>query len=344
MKGLVSVIMGVHNEKPEYLRTAVDSICRQTYRVWEFIIIDDAASDACKALLAEYEAQNSKIHVFHNAENLGLTKSLNIGLAKAGGEYIARMDADDFSVPTRLEKQLRYLESNPDIDLCGTGVVSFGDRSIFLSSYTGMTNDEAQCCLFFSSALCHPSVMIRKTFLDDHNLTYDESVKKGQDYDMWERCSVCGKLAVMEEVLLFYRMHSGQITAVNKGDQDNSAIFVRKRRLARLGLVPDERELKCHRLLMEGKDAGITLGEIDAWIARIIEANRRVGLVNDNALCNDLAFRRVLFMFRNGHYLQLAGADGIKRLWRLLYERVAMRLKLNRESRKLKKLLRNELY
>lgn len=337
MNKLVSVIMGVHEEDGSHLRVALDSICRQTYSNLEFIIIDDAANIDCRDILQEYAQKYDYIKLYRNDVNLGLTKSLNIGLAMAHGEYIARMDADDYSVPERLEKQYEYMEDHPEIDVCGTGVVSFGDRIAFMSWMKPVSNAELQCGLFFSGGLCHPSVMIKRSFLDRYGLKYDESIPKTQDFDLWERCSMHGQLAVMKEVLLFYRIHAKQISIANMEEQDYYADLVRRRRLARIGLAPTEREYKCHMLLAKGCDKSVSPAEVEQWAAKIVAANKKYSLVDKDALARELNGRLALFKLRNGHYSKLNGRDCVFLCkWSAML--VSMSFGKRRETRRFKKI------
>lgn len=298
MDKLISVIMSVYNEVPEYLDTAINSILNQTHGNFEFIIINDGSSDGIVKKL-EVAAQNdNRIQLIHNGEQMGLTRSLNKGLGVAKGDFIARMDSDDFAVPTRFEKQLAFFEEHTDIDIIGTGVVSFGAKSVFMSPCNGMKNDEIRAELFFTSGLCHPSVMIKKSFLDDHGLTYDGNVKKGQDYDMWERCSEYGKLAVMDEVLLFYRIHDKQITSQFKSEQVTTAEMVMKRRLARIGIEPTDDEYTAH-LTLKGVSNEADVRSVEAWAEKIIEANNRAGLVDKTTFVKNINARVALVRLKN---------------------------------------------
>ena len=106
---LVSVIMTNYNTREEYLRCAIESILNQTYRNFEFIIIDDGSNDGSPNIIKEYQTGDGRIKLFFNGENKGITKSLNTALSKASGEFIARMDADDESLPRRIEKQVLFM-------------------------------------------------------------------------------------------------------------------------------------------------------------------------------------------------------------------------------------------
>lgn len=338
-KGLVSVVMGVHNEQEDYLRAAFNSIFSQIYKDMELIIVDDASDAACKSIIDELCEGKTNVRVIHNETNIGLTRSLNKGLDAANGEFIARMDADDISLPERFEKQINFFEKNQDVEIVGTGVVSFGEETKFMSPPKGYTNDKAQCNLFFSSTLCHPSVMIRKQFLDEHNLRYDESVKKGQDYDMWERCSVCGKLAVIKDILLYYRTHPKQITSTNKADQNLSAENIRKRRLGRIGISPSEKDYRCHELLASGVDKSISPSDVEEWISKVILHNKKSGLVDSKSLQRNLQSRFLLYKFRNRVGL---GIKDILPLCKVLFGRVTMNIKLKLMKNKISKFLSKE--
>ena len=121
MEAVVSVIMSVFKEPQEYLKHSIDSILTQSFKDFEFIIICDNPSDKniCN-FLKVYKSIDYRIKLVINPTNMGLTKSLNIGLKLASGKYIARMDADDICMHERLYKQVAYLENNPEISVCGT--------------------------------------------------------------------------------------------------------------------------------------------------------------------------------------------------------------------------------
>jgi glycosyltransferase involved in cell wall biosynthesis len=113
----ISVVMSVYNGE-KYLRQAIESILQQTYTDFEFIIIDDGSTDSSREIIQSYD--DKRIRLVINEQNIGLTKSLNKGIRLAKGEFIARMDADDISLPQRFEKQVAYLDSHPEVGVLGT--------------------------------------------------------------------------------------------------------------------------------------------------------------------------------------------------------------------------------
>ena len=152
----VSVVMAVYNTQ-EYVSDAIESILCQTYNDFEFIIIEDGSSDDSLNIIQSYS--DPRIKVIRNKENLKLIKSLNLGLQKACGRYIIRMDADDVSRPDRIEKQVNYMESHPDCVLCGTSYRTFGDgvtsRNIVTRVITNLS--VITCCPIHTSYTLQPA-------------------------------------------------------------------------------------------------------------------------------------------------------------------------------------------
>ena len=217
----ISVIMSIYSEEEEWIRESIDSILNQTFSDFEFIIINDNPNrDKNKSLLAEYTQIDNRIIIITNEENIGLTKSLNKGLRIAKGKYIARIDADDISLPTRFQKQVDFLDNNPEYIVCGTNISYFGDTKMFLySDWIKLDNDAIKAQLIFNSCFAHPTVMIRKDILLNHNIFYDENYKQAQDYRLWEQLYNLGKYKNLEEKLLKYRISFNQVSNKNNSNQ-----------------------------------------------------------------------------------------------------------------------------
>jgi glycosyltransferase involved in cell wall biosynthesis len=202
----------------EYLYDAIESILKQDYTNFEFIIIDDCSTDRSKEILKNITDQ--RVKVLYNDSNVGLTKNLNKAIRISSGDYIARMDADDISAPDRFSCQINYLEENPDVAVCGTAFDYIINNKI-VSACNIKFNDplKIKVHLLFSSPLCHPSVMIRKSALIQSNLLYDENMKYSQDYALW--VSLASKYNVMkiDKTLLHYRIHENNISVQKKREQ-----------------------------------------------------------------------------------------------------------------------------
>lgn len=180
----ITVLMCVYNGE-EYLKESVDSILRQTYKEFEFLIIDDCSTDDTLKVLNSYE--DPRITLFVNDENIGLTKSLNKGLLLARGGYIARMDADDISAVNRLQTQLDIMESNKDITLIygNTDFIDVNSEKI-CSSYRPKSVDKVLKNLEINNFIPHPTVMFVKSDIISVG-GYDERLNVAQDLDLWIR-------------------------------------------------------------------------------------------------------------------------------------------------------------
>lgn len=242
---LISVIMPNFNTPVEMLANAVDSILGQTYQDFEFIIIDDCSTDASAEYLASL--QDERIKVVRNLQNLGITKSLNVGLSYARGQYIARMDSDDFCLPERLEKQLAFMETHPEVIVCGTWIQAFGDAS-YTTKRVIPEREYLRCSFLFGNTygLCHPTAFFRGDMLRKHKIRYDETLTTAQDYGMWETCAQHGEIANVQEVLFRYRVHNGQISVAKRQLQMQCALRVQTAILRQLLPNITEQQAKMH--------------------------------------------------------------------------------------------------
>ena len=167
---LVTVLMAVYNGE-KYLREAIESMLNQSYTNFEFLIINDGSTDSTEEIILSY--RDERIRHMKNEQNIKLIASLNKGLDLAEGKYIARMDADDVSLPERLAKQVDFMERNLEYGLLGTWVKTLGlnpDKEIHFKS----GHDEIRFELFFHNYLHHPTVMFRKEIIKKNNLKYED--------------------------------------------------------------------------------------------------------------------------------------------------------------------------
>jgi len=217
----LSVVMSVLNGR-RYLGEAVDSILGQSFRDFEFIIIDDGATDGSGHLLDVYAQKDPRIRVIHQ-ENRGLTSSLNIGLGFVRGPYVARMDADDVSEATRLARQVEFLDRHADHIAVGTSahVIDEGGRIVGRINLGGEDRELAVRFLA-DNFMIHGSVMFR----GEHNVRYNNALRYAQDFDLWVRLRVLGKIANLSEPLYQWRQHSGAISARKTTEQKRIARWV----------------------------------------------------------------------------------------------------------------------
>lgn len=183
---IISIIMPAYN-CDKYIEKAIQSILNQTFSDIEFIIINDGSTDNTCKILHDYAKKDDRI-VLLEQENKGLVSSLNRGCKIAKGKYIARMDADDISVLSRLEKQVEYLESHPDVGVLGTFGLMIDDKGDVLAPMKWCHATKPGYILWrmlFRTSIIHASVMVRKSFFD--RFKYNEGAFHYEDYDLWVR-------------------------------------------------------------------------------------------------------------------------------------------------------------
>ena len=210
---VVTVLMSVYNGQ-DYLAEAIDSILAQTFKDFEFLIIDDGSSDKSPAILKKYATRDKRIELLAQ-KNQGLVPSLNRGIKEASGKYIARQDADDQSAPNRLAKQVKFLESNPNTVIVGSSIEVMDEASNILHRHAILLDDpELRQELLLRSPFAHGSVTFNRQSAIEAGL-YDPASWPAEDYDLWLRLSKYGKLANLDEYLYIYREHGSGISVKN---------------------------------------------------------------------------------------------------------------------------------
>lgn len=285
----ISVIMSVYNTKAQWLGEAIESILNQTFTNFEFIIVLDCPTDGCDAVVREYAAKDPRIKVLENETNIGLTCSLNRALAVAQGRYIARMDADDIALPDRFEKQFRYMEENPDVAVVGGRVYTEGSDDVAQYEWTPDQDVLKIRMLFHNVGVPHPTAMIRKSVLDDNGIAYTESVKKSQDYKLWTELMHFGKIMILPDVVLMYRVHEGQISA-GKASQMSYAQNISKEQAEKLLGKLTQQELKMHLTMTEPELPGDDVAGLARYLKRIIQANQEKKLYDQKKLARELDY------------------------------------------------------
>jgi glycosyltransferase EpsE len=204
--------MSAYNSE-KFIAESLESIIQQSFSDFELIIFDDASTDATQEIIKNYAAKDKRIVPVFNEQNKGLTVNLNRGISMSRGTYIARMDADDISLPARLDKQVSFLEHHPDIDLLGTASVNIDDSGTEMHLRTvPEMHQEIIKLLPKANPITHPTVMFRKKSFAKINF-YNESYRTTQDYEMWFRAAGIGlKFQNINEVLLKYRMDSAYVS------------------------------------------------------------------------------------------------------------------------------------
>jgi glycosyltransferase involved in cell wall biosynthesis len=209
MEPQVTVLMSVWNGEA-HVAAAVESILAQSYRAFEFLIIDDASADRTPQILRSFA--DERVRVICNESNLGLTRSLNRGLELARGELIARQDADDWSHPQRIERQVAFLDEHPAVAAVGAQARLVDGSGASLGNKDFPLTHEAICWMhLFDNALAHSAVTFRKAAG-----AYHEAYTASQDYELWSRLSATQRLANLPERLVTLRVLESSITRTHK--------------------------------------------------------------------------------------------------------------------------------
>lgn len=229
---IVTVLLPTYNCEA-YVRESIQSILDQTFPDFELVIIDDASTDGTVQIIKEFD--DPRICLIQKEKNTGYTDSLNHGIDIAKGVYIARMDADDISVPSRLEKQVNFLETHKDVVLCGSWYQEIPTQHI---AQLPCSHEAIKVSMLSSNAICHPSVMFRKDFFIQHQLYYNRDFEPAEDYELWTRLLALGEINNLPEVLIYYRLHAQQVSEHRNAYQRKGAALSRKQLLQYLTTIP----------------------------------------------------------------------------------------------------------
>lgn len=221
---LVSVLMPIYNAEKD-LSCAIESVLNQTFNDFELLIIDDGSTDGSLDVVRSFD--DARIRLIRQPQNLGLVNSLNRGVSESVGKFIARMDGDDICLPERFSMQISLMQEL-QLDLCGTHwaqIKENGQR--FRTLYGPNKGDEIVATLANTVPYAHGSFMIRKSFIERHNLKYRSGFS--EDYELWIRCFEFGaKFGVVNAVLYLHRRHEGSITSTKFKEQAISAKNLRR--------------------------------------------------------------------------------------------------------------------
>lgn len=229
---LVSVVMPVYNSQA-YVATAIESILSQTFTNFEFIIIDDCSGDESITIINRFT--DSRIILLKNEINLKTTKTLNRGIQAANGKYIVRMDSDDWSFPDRIEKQVSFMESNPDVVECGGKIIVCDKQlnQINVRSYP-LTDSQIRSKIFYYNPFAHPATIWRKDAIIKAGY-YDEKIPLTQDYDLTFRVGKLGKLANLEDALIKLRTHEKSSSQAKSRQQELITLQIRYKAATQYG-------------------------------------------------------------------------------------------------------------
>lgn len=299
----VTVLLPVRDQAP-LLRRAMQSILQQQWHDLQLLVLDDGSQDGSGDIAAA--VRDPRVVVHRSERKVGLPTILNQGLAISDSEFVARMDADDWSHPGRLSAQIGFLDSQPGVAACGTAVtVATPDGRRHLRRYP--TGHEAiRSRLLFENALAHPAIVLRRSALESLGLTYHPGYPNSQDYDLWERLSRVARLANLGRSYLVYRVQPK--LSGHSGRQQGLADQVRWRQLEALAVEPSESQWQLQRALCVWDAAVVAprAAELENWLQQLIDANRAADIYPQAAFREEVLMRfRRLCRLISRH-----GADG----------------------------------
>lgn len=243
----ISVILPAYNAE-RFLREAIDSILRQTYKDFELIILNDGSTDKTEEIALSYT--DARIRYVKNRQNLKLIKTLNKGIELARGKYIARMDADDISLPNRFEEEVKFLEKHPDLSVVSCYPYNIGMDGKFLgrSSYFCVTLPKA--CKFvsmFEPSICHPACMFRANAIRKYKYRNCNEFFHIEAYELWNRMFHTGaKGAMIPNFMLYYRDNESSVchTHGNEASQNHLTLLINSLKKY-VGLVAKKETAMC---------------------------------------------------------------------------------------------------
>ena len=267
--------MSVYNGE-KCLKEAVESILSQTFRDFEFIIVNDGSTDGTSSMLAHYQQKDTRIRLY-NQGNRGLIASLNRGCELACGKYIARMDSDDVSLPERLGKQLEFMESHPEIGVLGTGIKIINEKGRALLNQNWRYPASPRVMgwfLLFGACVAHPSVMMRRDIIRQLGFYQPEALYV-EDYDLWTRANSVTQIANIPEILLRYRFWDGSICSQHRLTQRRNTANIMHRMIVQLlrSDVPVEMVSTLQRMCADASlDTFQQIDQMDSLIRQLYRA------------------------------------------------------------------------
>ena len=235
----ISVIMSVYNGET-YLKEAIESVIEQTFQNWELIIINDCSTDSTAQILADFSLKDERIKVYTNEVNLKLPASLNKAISLCCGKYIARMDADDISLPDRFEKQYKFMEENQDVALSSCRFMTV-KNGVYSSGGAGgrCDNKALRAMLLVANPILHPGVIAKAEVMKKFN--YDTTLTCTEDLELWIRMVMENqKIQILPECLLIYRLHDKQITSTTLERQHTEVLKIQQKYYASILQEMDE--------------------------------------------------------------------------------------------------------
>ena len=278
-----SVVMPVYNTRAEYLREAVESILNQTLKDFEFIIVDNGSDDYIRHILDDYT--DARIRRLRLEPNQGPAAARNCGIEHARGEFIAFMDSDDISLPERLAKQVSYLREHEEVGCLGTNTNVLRSSKVSAWGYGICDSSEVECSLLLVGCmLCQSSLMLRRDALIRNNILYRSEYEPAEDYALLLDLIGKTKIAVYEEVLVYYRAHANGVSSTQCSLQKKRANVAQQRALERYASMSDVDRRLALKCIQGGVLTRDELAELPGAFERMIRTMVQAGLDGEDIM------------------------------------------------------------
>jgi glycosyltransferase involved in cell wall biosynthesis len=264
----ITILLPAYNAA-NYIKEAIESILNQSFSDFDLLIIDDASTDETSAVIKSYS--DTRIKLEKNSKNLKLAGTLNRGIDMIHSKYIVRMDADDISKPGRIERLVKFMEENPETDVCSSWLETFGNGENQIMIFP-VGDQKIKCELLFYSSVAHAASIWRTSSLKKYNLRFDENIRLAQDYDFWERASSFLRFDCIPESLYLYRYIN---TEIHYSGQQQIADTIREKQLRKLEIDFSNKELALHNQISRGNFEinNNFLQQCDRWFTKLKKAN-----------------------------------------------------------------------
>lgn len=275
---MISVVMPVFNGE-KFLKIAIESILKQTYTDFELLIINDGSTDKSAEIIQSYP--DNRIHFLENERNKGIFYTRNRLFEEAKGKYIAILDCDDYAEPTRLEKQVDFLDKNEEFGLVGSWITLIDNENRIKGTWQLEHRPERiPAKLLFFNQFAQSSVMMRKEFAD---LKYRKEIPLAEDYDLWVRISQKTRVINLAESLVKYRLHDDNISQTKEKELQDNVFKIYKNQLEELGIYANQDELIIHKRIgnmnFEQNDKSF-FEKAKTWLELLHSKNQEIEIYN----------------------------------------------------------------
>ena len=276
----VTVLMPIFNVE-KYIGEAIKSILTQSFTDLELLIINDGSTDKTANLVRKYK--DKRIKFINNKKNRGLVAVLNQGMKLIKSRYLVRMDGDDISLPTRIEKQVQFMESHPEIDVCGTWFEVFESGAKSKTYSRPVSPAACKASLLFTDPVCHATTIMRFETLKKHDVKYSPGFEHLEDYEFWNRISPFANFSNIDEVLYRYRYHSDSTGHKEQKEQQRLMKMVQEIYLKKLGILTASKDVVIHSQILNRsyKPSILFLIRTGLWFRKLIKTNQKSRIYDD---------------------------------------------------------------